>query len=406
MYILNMKYIKRPYYTDKIIPYIDKQLIKVLTGQRRVGKSYVLFQLIDVIKVQNPEANIIYINRELEEYMHLQTHTDLLTYLNKNLLPDKKNYLFIDEIQEIQSFEIAIRSLFAANKCDIYITGSNAKMLSGELATHLSGRYISITIHSLSYQEFLIFNRLENHYDNLLKYLRYGGMPYLHNIELNNNLPFEYLKNVYSTILLKDVVARENIRNVSFLENLVSYLADNTGSLFSASNISKYLKSQKITISTQLTINYLKALTNSYIIHKVSRSEIGGLKIFEIGEKYFFEDLGLRNCIITSNQLADLHKILENAVFLHLIQQGYLVHVGKSGTSEIDFVASKNGLKIYIQACLTISSKKTEEREFNNLLLIEDNYPKYVITLNDTIIGNDFKGVKQLNLIDFLSMEI
>jgi hypothetical protein len=338
--------------------------------------------------------------------MHLQTHLDLLAYINKNLLTNKRTYLFIDEVQEIQSFEIAIRSLFAANKCDIYITGSNAKMLSGELATHLSGRYITITIHSLSYLEFLIFNKLENQYDSLLKYLRYGGMPYLHNIELDNNLPFEYLKSVYSTILLKDVVARENIRNVSFLENLVSYLADNTGSLFSASNISKYLKSQKISISPQLTINYLKALTNSYIIHRVSRSEIGGLKIFEIGEKYYFEDLGLRNSIITTNQLTDLHKILENAVFLYLIQRGYLVYVGKSGTSEIDFVASKNGLKIYIQVCLTIRSKKTEEREFNNLLLIEDNYPKYVVTLNDTILGNDYKGVKQLNLIDFLSMEI
>lgn len=185
-----------------------------------------------------------------------------------------------------------------------------------------------------------------------------------------------------------------------------TYIADNTGSLFSAANISKYLKSQKISISPQLCINYLKALTNSYIIHKVSRSEIGGLKIFEIGEKYYFEDIGLRNAITGFNQITDLHKLLENAVYIHLIQQGYLVYVGKYGLLEIDFVASRNGLKIYIQACLTISSKKTEEREFGNLLLIEDNYPKYVVTLNDTIIGNDNKGIKQLNLIEFLSTEL
>lgn len=279
-------------------------------------------------------------------------------------------------------------------------------MLSGELATHLSGRYVTFHIHSLNYKEFLRFHELSNSIESLLKYLKYGGMPFLANLGLHEEIPFEYLRNVYSTILLKDVVARENIRNISFLENLVTYLADNTGALFSANNISKYLKSQQVEISTQLTINYLKALTNAYFIHKVQRSEIGGLKIFEIGEKYYFEDIGLRNSIIGFNQRADLHKLLENAVYLHLLHQGYKVFVGKLGNKEIDFTGDKNGNKIYIQVALTLIQVSTVEREFGNLKSIEDNYPKYVITFNDPILGDNQSGILQKNIIDFLNMEI
>jgi predicted AAA+ superfamily ATPase len=314
--------------------------------------------------------------------------------------------LFIDEIQEIASFQLTIRSLFAENQCDIFCTGSNAKMLSGELATSLSGRYIEFNIHSLSYVEFLNFHQLEKGIESIMKFLTYGGMPYLPVIGLTESLPFEYLKNVYSTILLKDVVARENIRNISFLENLVLYLSDNIGSLFSANNISKFLKSQRIELSTQLTINYLKALTNAYFIHKVVRSEVGGLKIFEIGEKYYFEDLGLRNALKGFNQKTDIHKLLENAVYLHLLQYGYRIYVGKIDNKEIDFVADKNGLKIYIQVSLQITDQTTTSREFGNLMLIKDNYPKYVITFNDLIAGNDFQGIKQMNLLDFLLLEL
>jgi hypothetical protein len=231
-------------------------------------------------------------------------------------------------------------------------------------------------------------------------------MPYLTNIGLDNELPFEYLKNVYSTILLKDVVARESIRNITFLENLVLFLSDNVGGLFSAANISKFLKSQRVDISPQLTINYLKALTNAFFVHKVVRSEIGGLKIFEIGEKYYFEDLGLRNSLKGFNRAADMHKVLENAVYLYLIQRNFTVYVGKIGDKEIDFVADKQGIKIYVQVCLTLnSSPETAEREFGNLLEIGDNYPKYVVTLNDMIIGKDYQGIIQLNLAEFLTGE-
>ncbi len=401
-----MNYIARPNYTEKIKPFIGKQIIKVLTGQRRVGKSCIMLQLMDFIKKENPTANIIYINRELDQFAHIQTNNDLNEYLHDKFNKDNTNYLFIDELQEIDSFQLTIRSLFAENKCDIFCTGSNAAMLSGELATSLSGRYVEIKIHSLSFAEFLTFHQLEKGSDSLTKYLTYGGMPYLPNIGLYDDLPFEYLKNVYSTILLKDVVSRENIRNISFLENLVLYLADNIGSLFSANNISKFLKSQRIAISPQLTMNYLKALSNAYFVHKVVRSEIGGLKIFEIGEKYYFEDLGLRNALKGFNQKTELHKLLENAVYLHLLQRGYRIFVGKIDHKEIDFVADRNGLKVYVQVCLQLTEKTTSSREFGNLMMINDNYPKYVITLNDMIIGNDYQGIKQLNLLDFLLFEI
>lgn len=401
-----MKLIERTTYTNRVIPFIDKQVIKVLTGQRRVGKSYVMMQLINYIRSTVAEANIVYLNMELKDFIHIKNNEDLNEYLKDKWIDDRPNYLFIDEVQEIASFERTLRSLLAKQTCDIYCTGSNANMLSGELATHLSGRYIAFHIHSLTYSEFIFFHKLDNSNESLLKYLKYGGMPFLANLGLQDEIPFEYLRNVYSTILLKDVVARENIRNISFLENLVAYLADNTGSLFSASNISKYLKSQQVDISPQLTINYLKALANAYFIHKVVRSEIGGLKIFEIGEKYYFEDLGLRNSIIGFNQRTDLHKLLENVVYLHLLHQGYKVYVGKMGNKEIDFTGDKNGIKIYVQVCLTLLSDNTIEREFGNLRAIEDNYPKYVVTFNDPIIGENQGGILQKNLADFLMMDI
>ena len=403
---MKTNYIARPVYTEKIKPFIGKQIIKVLTGQRRVGKSYIMLQLIDFIHEENPTANVIYINRELEQFSHIQTNIDLNKYLSNQLKENKSNYLFIDEIQEIESFQLTIRSLLSENKCDIFCTGSNAKMLSGELATSLAGRYVEFNIHSLSYTEFLSFHQLEAGTDSLMKYLTFGGMPYLPVIRLIDFLPFEYLKNVYSTILLKDVVARENIRNVSFLENLVYFLADNIGSLFSASNISKFLKSQRVEMSTQLTINYLKALSNAYFVHRVVRSEVGGLKIFEIGEKYYFEDLGLRNSIKGFNQKTDMHKLMENAVFLHLLQSGYRIFVGKIADKEIDFVSEKNGLKIYVQVCMQVTYPTTASREFGNLLLINDNYPKYVVTFNDPMIGNDYLGIKQMNLLDFLLLKL
>lgn len=402
---MNKKYINRPIYTERIKPFIGKQLIKVLTGQRRVGKSYILIQLMDVISQIDSHAHIIHIDKELLSFVDIKDSMSLYNHVCSQLANDCTNYLFIDEIQEITDFQLCLRSLLNEEKYDIYCTGSNAKMLSGELATHLSGRYIEIPVHTLSYQEFMDFNRLQHSDDTLNAYLTLGGMPYIHNLSLEKNVIYEYLRNVYSTILLKDVVTRESIRNVSFLESLVAYLIDNTGSLFSAQNISKYLKSQHISIPTQTVLNYLKALCNSFFIYKVQRAEVNGLKIFEIGEKYYFEDLGIRNAIRRFDFRQDVNKLMENAVYMDLIRNGYNVYIGKNNTKEIDFIAEKGEDKVYIQVAYMLYDEATIQREFGGLMEINNHYPKYVVTMDKLSAGGNYQGIRQVYLSDFLLAE-
>lgn len=396
--------ITRPDYLQKIRPFIDKPLIKVLVGQRRIGKSYMLLQLMD--EVRNEHSNIIYIDMELEQHASITNDKELYNFVLSQIKTDAKNYLFIDEVQEIASFERALRSLLNEEKCDIYCTGSNANLLSGELATLLSGRCMEFRIHSLSYTEFLNFNIIENTHESLTHYLTLGGMPFLRNFELQRQASFEYLKNVYSTILLKDVVARENIRNVAFLENLVTYLIDNTGNLFSALNISKYLKSQQINMPTQTVLNYLRALTNAFFVYRTPRIDVNGLKIFEIGEKYYFEDIGLRNAIRSFNPQNDINKLMENAVFLHLLRNNYTVFVGNNNGKEIDFVAERDNERIYIQVTYMLYDENTIQREFGNLMEIENHYPKFVITMDSQQPPNSYQGIQQVHLRDFLSNTI
>jgi len=395
-------FIKRPIYTNRIRPFIDKEIIKVITGQRRVGKSYILFQLIEEIRQRNSTSNIIYINKELKDFAQIVDDDELYSYVKASLIPDKKNYLFVDEVQEIEHFEKALRSLLAENCCDIFCSGSNAKMLSGELATFLAGRYIEFPVHSLGYDEFLSFFDLENNISNLQTYLKVGGLPYIKVIGLDEDYVFEYLKNVYSTILLKDVVAREKIRNIAFLESLVDYIADNVGSLSSANNIAKYLKSQRSTVTTQTVLNYLKPLCNAFFIHKVPRYDINGLKLFEVGEKYYFEDIGLRNSIRGYSKVKDINKVMENVVYLHLIRSGYKVYVGQLGDNEIDFVAERKGSIIYVQVAYLLFDEATINREFGNLQRIKDNYPKYVVTMDEFEDEGHYDGISHMHLKDFL----
>lgn len=401
---MNSNYIKRPLYIDRIKQFNGKQIIKVLTGQRRVGKSYILLQLIDEIKLLHPDANIIYINIEINEFSFIRTHSALYQYVNDKLIVGVPNFLFVDEIHEVKSFELCLRSLLAESKCDIYCTGSNAHMLSGELTTTLSGRYIQIPIYSLSYLEFLEFHQLPDDNESLTKYLKLGGMPYLIHTGLESEVVMEYLRNLNSTILLKDVVARENIRNVSFLENLTSYLADNTGNLLSALNISKYLKSQQQLMPAQTVLNYLRALTNAFYIHKVQRADIKGMKIFEISDKYYFEDLGLRNAIRNFDYRSDVNKLMENVVYLHLKRNRYTVFVGQLVHKEIDFMAERDGERLYIQVTYMLNDQRTIDREFGNLMSIDDQYPKYVVTMDEISAGSDYKGIRQIHLRDFLKM--
>lgn len=400
-----MQLIDRPVYTQQIRPFIGKGIIKVLTGQRRVGKSCILQQLMKVISEENPLANIININMEFEEFRMIRNDQDLFEFLKGKILPNVDNYLFIDEIQDITGFENVLRSLQAKESCDIFCTGSNAKILSGELSTYLSGRYIEFHIHSLSYTEFLLFHQLDSNNESLMLYLTYGGMPYLSRLSLTDEIVFEYLRNIYSTILLKDVVKREGIRNVDFLETLALYAADNVGNLFSANNISKYLKSQRTDISTTQVISYLKALCNSYLINKVGRIGIDGIKKFEVGDKYYFEDLGLRNCFLGFNLQRDIHKLMENAVYLHLSLLQYEIFVGKQYTQEVDFIGIKQGKKVYIQVTYLITDEHTRAREFGNLMNIKDNYPKYVVSLDEFNKGSEIQGIRHLHLSDFLKLE-
>jgi predicted AAA+ superfamily ATPase len=394
-------YIARPHYLKKIEPFIDKDLIKVIMGQRRVGKSYFLYQIMDAIKNKNLEANIIYINKELYEFDSIRDYHDLIKYIHSKKSSKNKNYIFIDEIQDVDQFEKALRSLQAEGGFDLYCTGSNAKLLSGDLATYLSGRYVELKIFSLSYPEFLEFHQLKNSQEALFSFIKFGGLPYLINLKLEDHVVYDYLKNVYNTIILKDIVARYQIRNVAFLENLIKYLADNLGSIVSAKRISDFLKSQRVNISPNVVLNYLSNLTSAYFIEKVLRAEIGGKKIFEVGEKYYFEDLGLRHSII-SYQQRDINKVLENLVFNHLAISGYQIMVGKIGNQEVDFIGTRNGEKLYIQVAYLLPDQNAWEREFGNLLAIKDNYPKMVVSM-DELIGKQHEGISHIHVRDFLS---
>ena len=391
---------KRKGYIDRIKPFMQKSVAKVLTGQRRVGKSFLIYQLIEEILAEEPDANIIYVNLEDFTFSSLQTAEDLHSYIISHSKEKVKNYIFIDEIQDIPGFEKVIRSLLLNEDNDIYITGSNAKMLSGELATYLSGRYIEFKIYSLSYSEFLEFHGLTESETSYELYSRYGGLPYLLNLPLEDETVNEYLKSVYSTIVFRDVVSRYKLRNTLFLEKLIQFLSENIGNLFSAKNISDYLKSQHTTISVNQIQSYTEYLNNAFLIHRVERYDLIGKRVFEIGEKYYFENMGIRNIVI-GYRITDKAKILENLVYNHLLYKGYDIKVGYYGDKEIDFVGEKNGEKLYIQVALKIDSDKTAEREFGNLLKIQDNYPKIVVT-EDTFSGNSYEGIRHCSIRQFL----
>ena len=395
------KLIPREGYIEKIKPFMRKNIAKVLTGQRRVGKSFLLYQVVDLILKEEPNASIIYINLEDFAFSQIQTVAHLYDYITSHLQKDVYNYIFIDEIQEIDGFEKAIRSLLLNPSNDIYITGSNAQMLSGELATYLSGRYIEINVYSLSYPEFLTFHQLENNANSLALYSRYGGLPYLVNLSLNDEIVNEYLKSVYSTIVFRDIVNRYKLRNNDFLERLIRFLAENIGNLFSAKKISDYLKSQHTTVSVNQIQNYTRYLSNAFLIHRVERYDLIGKRIFEIGEKYYFENLGLRNIVI-GYRIIDKAKILENLVYNHLLYRGYAVKIGYLDNNEIDFIGEKDNERIYIQVALRIDNETTAQREFGNLLKIQDNYPKIVIT-EDEFSGNSYKGILHYAIRDFLT---
>ena len=398
-----MESIIRQSYIDKIEKHLGKETIIVLVGQRRVGKSYTLKMIRDR-KVSDENNNIIYIDKEKREFDDIQTYQDLNNYIGQHFLPDKHNYILIDEVQDIKEFERSIRCYRTEPNTDIIITGSNARMLSNELSTLIGGRYKEIYIQSLSYNEFLEFQQLSDTDESLTLYIQYGGLPGLAKIGLDEDDAREYQTDIYHTVLLKDVIMRNQIRNVPFLENLVRFLADNTGKLISANSIAKYMKSQGEPVTSTVIINYISFLCEAYILHKVNRYDIHGKRIFETNDKFYFEDNGIRNALAGGTREGDIEKVIENIIYQHLIRLGYQVYVGQLQAGEIDFVCTKpKGERIYVQASYVIADAATREREFGNLRLIKDNYPKYVISMTPLLTRNDDEGITHLHLRKFLS---
>ena len=393
----------RESYLQKIQPFIQNPIVKVLTGHRRAGKSYILYQLIEQIIKMEKNANIIYINKEDIIFDNIKNYSDLNDYILSKTKDNQMNYIFIDEIQEIEDFRIAIRSLALDEKNDIYITGSNSEVFSSDLANFLGGRYVEFQIHSLSYLEFIAFHNLPNDDISLEKFIHFGGMPYLIHLPLEEAIVSDYLKSIYSTIVLKDVVARKKIRNVAFLEQLIKFLAANTGNLFSSKGISDFLKTQKVEIAPNQVNEYALALADAFIVHRVGRYDIDGKKLFERGEKYYFENMGIRN-IITGYSPKDRARRLENVVFNHLLFCGYEIKVGTIYSNEIDFVCTKSGETLYVQVSVELLRGETIEREFGNLLKIKDNYPKIVVSAEKSF-ESSYEGIEHIYIRDFLSSD-
>ncbi len=401
--IEKMDIILRPQYLDNIGHYLGKDTIIILTGQRRIGKSFVLRMFRDKISKER-RANVIFIDKEKHEFDDIKTYKDLNAYIDARRDKSLTNYILVDEIQDIEEFEKSVRSYYEEPDIEIVVTGSNSKMLSGDLSTLIGGRYKEIYIQALSYEEFMLFHQLPDTDETLSKYIQFGGLPGLLKMGLDEQDARQYQLDVYHTVLLKDVILRNNIRNVPFLENLVRFLADNTGKIISANSIAKYMRSKGDNITSTVVINYIKYLCDAYMIHRVNRYDIHGKKLFESNDKFYFEDNGIRNALAGGSREGDIEKVIENIIYNHLIRLGYEVTVGQLQAGEIDFVCVKpEGHRVYVQASYLIADDTTREREFGNLRAIRDNYPKYVISMTPLVDRQDAEGITHLGLRRFLT---
>lgn len=400
--------IKREMYMSRIRAFINTDLVKVMTGIRRCGKS-VMLELIKEELLQSGvnKSQFISINFEDMSYAHLQTakalNDDIIERANKI---EGKVYLFFDEIQEVKDWEKCINSLRVSLDCDIYITGSNAKLLSGELATYLGGRYVEFVIYPFSFAEFVELYR-EIYPDepiNMIfqKYVVFGGMPYLSNIRFEKTASIQYLNDLFNSVQLKDIVKRNNIRDVDLLERISAYVMANVGNTFSATSISKFFKSEKRNVAPDTILNYIKYCCDAYLFYQVKREDLQGKQILASNEKYYIADHGIREAVFGGN-MKDINLILENIVYMELLRRGYEVRVGRSGNKEIDFVCYKRDEKIYIQVTYLIASEETIQREFGVYDDIQDNFPKYVVSLDEFDMSRD--GIKHRNIRDFLLEE-
>lgn len=393
--------VQRELYMTKIRNLIDLDIIKVITGIRRCGKSYLLNLIIDeLIDRGISKDNIILINLDSIEYQNIEDAkelNDIVLDLTRNI--EGKLYLFFDEIQNIKGWERSINGYKVDFDCDIYITGSNSNLLSGELATHLTGRYIEIKVYPFSFMEFIDFkNKNIEKQDLFSEYFNFGGIPVLFN--LNEDSKRSYLSDLYDSIILKDVVSRYGIKDVNILQRIVKFIVENIGNFFSVKSICDYLKHEKINVSSKTIYNYVSYLENACFISRAQRENLKGKKLLKFNEKYYLTDHGFNQLLFSENN-GNIGKIIENIVYNELLRRGYDITVGKINDLEIDFICRKANKKIYVQVCYLLNSEKTEEREFSPLLMVNDNYPKYVISMDNLDFSK--KGIIHLNLIDFLT---
>lgn len=403
--------IKRNNYINEIKKFMNKPIVKVITGMRRSGKSIIL-KLLSQELIENgvEKENIIEINFESLMFSELTEFKKLYIYIMEKAQElQGKVYIFLDEIQEVEHWEKAINSLMVNLDCDIYITGSNANLLSSELATYIVGRYVEIKVYPLSFKEYIEFAKVENPSQTLSneeyfeQYLKFGGLPAIHNFDYDKDTIYQYLEDIYNSVLLKDVIARNGIRDIELLERIVLYVLDNIGNTFSAKNISDFLKSQGRKLSRETVYNYLKALENAYIISRVQRYDIKGKSILETQEKFYLTDLGLRHTKL-GYRANDIAGYLENIIYLELLRRKYTVNIGKLGTKEIDFIGTLRDEKLYIQVTYLLASPETIEREFSPLKSVQDNYPKYVLSM-DNLENYNIDGIIREKIIDFLLNE-
>ena len=400
--------LKRDEYIKKIVPFIDKDVIKVLTGIRRSGKSVMLKLLMEELKNRGINENqFIYINFENLKYRNLKNYERLYDFiLNKADNKYKSYYIFLDEIQEVEEWEKCVNSLRVDEdfNFDIYITGSNAKLLSGELSTYLAGRYIEFVVYPFSFKEFFEIMKEKNKEIDLKEafqdYVKFGGMPFLHNLDYNYEASMQYLQDLYASIILKDITQRNNIRDTDLLERIINYVVMNIGNTFSATSISKFFKSENRKVATETILNYIKACEEAFLIYRVARNDLLGKKILNVNEKYYIADHGIREAIMENNQ-KNINQVLENIVYFEMLRRGYNVKIGKVDNLEVDFVCKKNDETIYIQVSYLLASEDTKEREFSVLENIKDNYPKYVLSMDEFDMSRN--GIKHVNLIEFLT---
>ena len=397
--------IERPLYVDKIMAYVDTPFVKILTGVRRCGKSTILKMIMERLKTERniPEDRIISCRFDSMEYEDM-TAKQIYTLLKDQLSSTGRTYLFLDEVQEIKGWEKVVNSLASDFDVDLYITGSNSRMMSSEIATYLTGRYISFRIFTLSFGEYLMFkSKFANVGEpkaELANYVRLGGFPATHLQAYSQDEIYTIVRDIYNSTIFSDIVKRNQVRKIDQLERVVKYTFNNVGNTFSAKSIADYLKAERRSLDNETAYSYLEKLEKAYLLHRCSRYDLQGKEILKTQEKFYLADVALRYSVLGYN--ADsVASSLENIVYLELCRRGYTVNVGKTGDSEIDFVAVRQNEKIYVQVTQEINSEKTEKREYSRLLEIPDNYPKFVLT-TDEFAGGNYEGIKTMHIADFL----